>query len=336
MKSIRISMQTLADTLGVSKVTVHKALNNQPYVSEELRAKIIKTANEMGYVNTSKKNKILNNRLAFIEPKRFFLEDESFYSKIFYHLSNACHKDVLDITLYVIGSLDESNCILPNALNSTNFDGVFIAGEMTDDYIHCIESLGLPIILIDFYKPNLDYDCIIADNFFNGFTATNYLIDKGHTDIGFVGIPNQTTSISDRFFGYQKALSTHNLYYNPIWHLKNNNPVTGIYNLDTPLPEKLPTAFVCHCDRSAYFLIQRLNMENIKVPEDISIISFDNTDLAINSKPTLTTIDISTKTIAAKSYEQLQNRITNSFIQKQRIYIPCNIIERNSTKSLLL
>jgi LacI family transcriptional regulator len=77
-------------------------------------------------------------------------------------------------------------------------------------------------------------------------------------------------------------------------------------------------------------------MENIKVPEDISIISFDNTDLAENSNPTLTTIDISTKIIAEKSYAQLRYRIKNTTIPKQRIYIPCDIIERNSIKSLLL
>jgi LacI family transcriptional regulator len=336
MKNKRVSMQTIADYLNVSKVTIYKALNNQQYVSEELREKIIQTAEEMGYKKPANKSQVLNNRLAFVVPKRFFLESDSFYTTIFYYLNNACHKDGLALTLYVINSIDESNCIIPNVLSSNNCDGIFIAGEMTDNYIYSIGKLGLPILLIDFYKADLNYDCVIADNFFNGFTATNYLIEKGHTDIGFIGVPRQTASISDRYFGYQKALASHNLTFNPSWHLVNNNPITGIYSLDTPLPDTLPTAFVCHCDRSAYFLIQRLNMENIKVPDDISIISFDNTDLAENSNPALTSIDISTTIIAEKSYAQLRYRIKNTTIPKQRIYIPCDIIERNSIKSLLL
>lgn len=333
MKSNKVSMQTIADYLNISKVTVYKALNNQQYVSEELREKIIQTAKDLGYIKTTKKNHVLHNSLAFIVPKRFFLESDSFYTSIFYYLNNLTHNDGLVLTLYIINSTDESNCIIPNVLSLNKCDGIFIAGEMTDKYIHSIGELGLPMLLIDFYKPDLNYDCVIADNFFNGYTATNYLIEKGHTEIGFVGIPGQTTSISDRFFGYQKALSSHKLNYNPVWQLANNDSVTGVYSLDTPLPDTLPTAFVCHCDRSAYFLIQRLNMENIKVPEDISIISFDNTDLAENSVPRLTTIDISTKLIAENSYSQLRDRIENTAIPKQRIYIPCKIVERDSVRS---
>ncbi len=335
MSGKRISMQTIADHLNVSKVTVYKALNNQQYVSDELREKIIQKARELGYINPVAKNPSFNNRLAFVVPKRYFLESESFYTSIYYYLNNSCHNDGVTLTLYVINNNDEKNCILPNTLNSGTCDGIFIAGEMTDDYIHCISALDLPILLIDFYKPDLNYDCIIADNFFNGFNAANYLIERGHTDIGFVGNPSQTSSVSDRFYGYQKALASHNLIYNPGWHLTNNNPVTGVYTLDTLLPETLPTAFICHCDRAAYFLIQRLNMENKKVPEDISIISFDNTSLAENSVPPLTTIDINTKIIAKHSYEQLRCRIDDSAVPKQRIYIPCNLIERNSVNPRL-
>jgi LacI family transcriptional regulator len=330
MKNKRVSMQTIADYLNVSKVTVYKALNNQQYVSDELREQIIQVAKDLGYIKPTNKNPVLNNRLAFIVPKRYFLESDSFYTTIFYYLNNFCNNDKITLTLYVINGSDESSCTIPAALSSSNCDGIFLAGEITDKYVHDIGELGLPVTLIDFYKPHLNYDCIIADNFFNGFTATNYLIEKGHSNIGFVGTPSQTSSISDRFYGYRKALASHNLAYNPDWHLTNNDAISGVYTLDTPLPDTLPTAFVCHCDRAAYFLIQRLNMVNIKVPEEISVISFDNTNLAENSTPMLTTIDINTKIIAEKSYAQLRNRIENSSIPKQRIYIPCNIVERNS------
>jgi len=333
LKNNKVSMQTIANILNISKVTVHKALNNQQYVSDELREKIIQTAKDLGYTKPVSKSQTFNNSLAFIVPKRFFLESDSFYTSIFYYLNNACHRDDLVLNLYIVNSEDETNGTIPNVSSLMECDGIFIAGEMKDKYLHCVGELGLPILLIDFYKPALNYDCVIADNFFNGYTATNYLIEKGHKDIGFIGVPSQTSSISDRFFGYQKALATHNLTYNAAWQFANNNEMTGVYSLDTPLPDVLPTAFVCHCDRSAYFLTQRLNMENIKVPEDISIISFDNTDLAENSIPKLTTIDINTKIIAEKSYEQLRYRIENRNIPKQRIYIPCRVVERDSVRT---
>lgn len=194
---------------------------------------------------------------------------------------------------------------------------------------------GSRTLLTDFYETDAKHDCVIADNFLNGFSATNYLIEKGHTRIGFVGRYDQTLSIADRFFGYQKALASHGIAFNPQWHLSNNDPDTGIYSLNIPLPDDLPTAFVCHCDRAAYFLIQRLQMANLSVPEDISVISFDNTNLAENVQPPLTTVNISTKEIAKSSYARLRKRIANNALPTQRIYIPSNLIERDSVAEKL-
>lgn len=326
----KVSMQTIADQLKISKVTVYKALNNQPYVSEELRERILQTAAELGYTVKDKQENPLHNNLAFIVPKRFFLESDSFYTTIFYHLNNLCHKDGLTLTLYVIKREDELGCQVPYTLSRDNCDGIFIAGEMTADYIRAVDGLGLPTLLTDFYETDARHDCVIADNFLNGFSAANYLIEKGHRDIGFVGRVGQTLSIADRFYGYRKALSAHALEYDPRWHLSNNDPDTGVYSLDIPLPETLPTAFVCHCDRAAYFLIQRLQMAGLSVPGDISVISFDNTTLAENARPALTTVDISTKEIARSAYVHLRKRIADNTLPAQRIYIQSNIIERDS------
>lgn len=326
----KVSMQTIADQLKISKVTVYKALNNQPYVSEELREKILQAAAELGYTVKDKQESTLHNNLAFIVPKRFFLESDNFYTTIFYHLNNLCHKDGLTLTLYVIKREDELGCLVPYTLSRDNCDGIFIAGEMTADYIRAVDGLGLPTLLTDFYETDARHDCVIADNFLNGFSAANYLIEKGHRDIGFVGRAGQTLSIADRFYGYRKALAAHALEYDPRWHLSNNDPDTGVYSLDIPLPETLPTAFVCHCDRAAYFLIQRLQMAGLSVPGDISVISFDNTTLAENARPALTTVDISTKEIARGAYAQLRKRIADNTLPAQRIYIQSNIIERDS------
>lgn len=326
----KVSMQTIADYLKISKVTVYKALNNQPYVSEELRERILQTAAELGYAGKEKQENPLHKNLAFIVPKRFFLESDNFYTTIFYHLNNLCHKDGLTLTLYVIKREDELGCQVPYTLSRDNCDGIFITGEMTADYIRAVDGLGLPTLLTDFYETDARHDCVIADNFLNGFSAANYLIEKGHRDIGFVGRVGQTLSIADRFYGYRKALSAHALEYDPRWHLSNNDPDTGVYSLDIPLPETLPTAFVCHCDRAAYFLIQRLQMAGLSVPGDISVISFDNTTLAENARPALTTVDISTKEIARSAYAQLRKRIADNTLPAQRIYIQSNIIERDS------
>lgn len=97
---------------------------------------------------------------------------------------------------------------------------------------------------------------------------------------------------------------------------------------------KVPDAFVCHCDMAAYFLIQRLTMRGIKVPEDVSIISFDNTLLSESCTPALTSVNISTREIAEKSFQLLVERINNPHMSTQRIYTASTIIERDSVRNI--
>lgn len=327
-------MQMIADRLGVSKVAVYKALNNQPYVSKDLKVKIVQVADELGYRKT-KIGKSELSRLAFIVPARFFLEDEHFYRNIFYYINNLAHENNIQLALFIVNLNDEAGMNLPDQLTGCAFDGLFIAGEMKDCYLEEIAKLKIPTLFIDFYKPNMHFDCVISDNFMNGFIATNYLIERGHKRIGFLGDFTQTSSISDRYFGYQKALVTHNLELRPDWHIINNNAETGVYSLGINLPNPLPDAFVCHCDMAAYFLIQRLNMGGIKVPENISLISFDNTKLSASCNPTLTSVNISTREIAEKSFQRLVERIAYPHHSSKTIYTASTIIERDSVRSII-
>ena len=334
MKSKRVSMQTIADKLSISKVTVFKALNNQPGVSLELKDKIIKVCNELGYDKWSNNTLKRNYKLAFIVPKRFFLENENFYSSIYYYLNKECVTENFQLSLFIIDSHSEINCIIPPPILSGEFNGIFVAGEMNISFLNTLVAKKTPVVFIDFYISGFNSDCIIVDNYYVGYVAANYLIDKGHEKIGFLGNPKQTTSISDRFFGYRKALMANDFEYNESWNIVNNDPVTGFYHLDYELPSVLPTAYICHCDMAAYFLMQKLTTAKIKVPDDISIISFDNTQLSQDCNPPLTTIDISTKEFAKKALEQMETRLKEPTVLCHREYIHTSLIERSSVKKL--
>lgn len=334
MRSKRVSMQTIADELNVSKVTVYKAINNHPGVGPELKDRIIQKGRELGYIKDSNTITTDVKKLVYIVPKRYFLENENFYSSIYYYLNNICLNESIELSLFIIDRASEEKAIMPSPMINNGYDGIFIAGEFNNSYLSAINQLPYPKISIDFYKPHFDFDCIITDNFFIGYYATNYLLEKGHTRIGFLGNNKQTSSISDRFFGYLKALDAYNLPYNDKWHLVNNDPVTGYYELDIELPKELPTAYICHCDMAAYFLIQKLNSAGIGVPDDISIVSFDNTKLSEECKPPLTTVEISTKDFASKAFKQMLSRVKDTALPYQRIYTHTQLIERKSVKAL--
>jgi len=335
MKSKKITLQTIADALGISKVTVFKALNNHPGVSKQLKERIFQTASELGYSRETNKISFDLNKLAFIVPKRFFIANETFYTTIYHHLNELCiHANVI-LTLFVIENDQESTALLPLISTKDQYNGIFIAGEISDLYLSILLDLKLPTVLIDFYKPYLDLDCVITDNFYIGYYVTNYLLEAGHREIGFLGNPIYPSSITDRYFGYRKALASHNIEFNNNLSTINHDPVTGLYHLDCILPEHLPTAYVCHCDMAAYFLVQKLNSKNIRVPEDISIISFDNTDISVSTNPQLTSMDINKKEFATKAYEQMLSRIKDPTATPQRIYIQTNLVERSSIINIL-
>ena len=329
----KATMQQIADELGISKVSVSKALNNQNGISESLRSKIIDKADELGYIKT-KDTGIEFKKFLFVIPKRYFLSTDNYYTIIYYHLNRNIQKAKMEIVNYVINNEEEESLTLPDSLNTKDFDGIFVGGEFTKGYLDVLADVKLPIVTIDFCSPEFDFDCTVVDNFYLGYQAAKYLIKNGHKTIGFVGDINQTNSIADRYYGYVKAIEKFNLPLNKDWVFSNNDSLMGTYFLSFSLPEIIPSAFVCHCDMAAYYLMQKLEGIGLSVPDDVSIISFDNTELTEKTNPKLTTIDINKKEFADKAFGQMISRLKNNDLLPQRSYIHTKMVIRDSVKKV--
>lgn len=327
-------MQDIADALGLTKVSVSKAINGQEGIGPETRERILKKATELGY--ESKKTAASSNvgrRFAVIVPKRFFLETDSFYTEIFYYLNKFCLKEGMQIFSIVLNVNEEKNLIFPEILQTSSFDGVFLLGELHADYLAMLAAHPLRIVAVDFYSNLLETDFVLTDNFFLGFRATQYLIQHGHKRIGFVGDYFQTNSIMDRFFGYRKALLCAQISPREEWHLINNDE-NNLYCMEIALPKELPTAFVCHCDMSAYYLMDTLRRNGLQVPENVSIVSFDNTKLSQNTSPLLTSYDINRKNIAETAFQCMMNRCLNASRGTNRHFVGNDLVIRDSVRSL--
>lgn len=320
-KKTGISMQDIAEALNISKVTVSKALRGQKGVSEAVRLQVQKKAREMGYQASEQK---VVGQFAFLVSKRFFLETDSFYTKMYYELSKMLQQREATVTLIVVRSMEEKEKQLPLQLTGGTYQGLFIAGEMSTEYVKVIRDLGIPTVLLDFDIPELSLPAVLTENFYWGRRVTEYLIQHGHTDIGFVGCPGDTDSITDRYFGYRKALMEHGLHYHREWTVSNHKNETGIYTSAVELPELLPTAFVCHCDMAAYYLTMTFQARGI---QDISLISFDNTELASSMEPSLTSVSIDLRNFAQLALECLGTTGGRHFVQTE-------LVERDSVKML--
>lgn len=324
----RVTMQDIADRLGVTKVTVSKAINNQPGVSSALRESILRAAREMSYAKSAPAE--TRYRLAFVCPKRFFLEDDTFYTTIYYYINKRCSERGHSLSCFVINSADEISLRLPEPMCTSYFDGLLIAGEFRRDYLELLRALPGTQVAVDFYLPELPIDCVVTDNFFLGQLVTEYLVRHGHRQIGFVGDIMATSSIGDRYFGYVKVLTQNGLPVREQWRIVNNDALTGQYTQSCRLPEALPTAFVCHCDKAAFTLARQLETMGVSVPGEVSIISFDNTNLCELMRPHLTSVHFDRREIAKRSIQALFTRIESPDAPVGIQYLQGTLIERDS------
>lgn len=333
IKSGKTTMQDIADKLNISKVSVSKALNNQKGVSEELRMQIIALAAKMGYQSQYPKTQE-RLRFAFTVSKYFFLDTDAFYSEMFYYFNKYCVSNGHSVVLMIVNAADQRQGRLPPQFSQDKFDGIAVAGEMPGHFLKKLAELNLPMVLMDFESDAVSCNMLLTDNYYWGYNATNYLIKKGHSKIGFVGPVGFTESITDRYFGYRRALMLSGLKHDKNWILVNNDTTSGLYQTHITLPAEMPTAFVCHCDMAAHYLLRTLETAGLSCPEDISLVSFDNTKLAQITTPPLTTVNINVGLFARHAMELLCQSYQNSSLEGMRVYMPSNLVENQSVKAL--
>lgn len=333
-----VRMKDIAEALNISTVTVSKALSDKEGVSIELREKIKETAKELGYrYNTlakgMKEGKSYN--IGVLIAERYTINDgDAFYLKIYQNivkvLSNGDYYGIMEL---ITAEAENSN-IMPNVILDNKVDGIIVLGQMKSKYLKAIKNTEVPLVFLDFYEEMMDVDSIISDSFYGEYTITSHLINKGHRDIGFIGNIYATTSILDRYLGYQKALLINKIPLRDQWVI-SDRAEDGKY-IDLELPKDMPTAFVCNCDSVAYIFINKLKKLGYKVPEDVSIVGYDNDIFATLSTPKLTTIEVDTQTMAETAIGSLMRIIQGEQRSLGRKVIGGNLIIRESVREVLI
>lgn len=271
-----VTMREIGRMLGVSAVTVSKALAGKNGVSESVRQRIIKTAAELGYVNPNdvrgQEARALD--VGILVPDQFFSADSfyaMFYKQLVHSLTDAGHFGVLEL----LSAEMETSLTLPNLLRSGRVDALIILGQPSRSYVRMVTSQPVPVVFLDFYDEYAGADAVVADNAYGCARLTTHLIHNGHTDIGFVGTCKATSSIMDRYLGYYRAMLMHDLPIREEWIITDRDDKGRVLDR-LVLPEQLPTALVCNCDLTARMAIETLNEAGYRVPEDISVVGFDD------------------------------------------------------------
>lgn len=335
MKS-NVTMRDIADKLGVSSVTVSKALNDKEGVGEELKLQIKALAQEMGYRYNAMAKSMkegLSYNVGVIIPERFAgTEQSSFYLNVYKCITKILEKQGYYGIIHILSHSDEKLLKLPRIYNENKVDGFIILGQVNKQYIEKIQQVEIPKVFLDFYDEHAEIDSVTTDNFYAAYELTNYLFRNGHEEIAYVGNLYSTSSIQDRYLGYYKSLLEHGRLLKQE-HIINDRDEDGAY-IDIELPETLPTAFVCNCDQVAHNLVQKLKEVGYKIPHDCSVVGFDNDIYATITDPALTTVEVDIEQMAINAVNLVLEKINDQSTTFGRILVKGKIIYRNSVNKI--
>ena len=330
MRKTPVKMSDIAAKLGISVVTVHKALNDKDGVSSSLKKQIKKTAEEMGYKKATVIQSGIHNKIGVIISERV-LNVNSFYWQIYQNLQVKLVENGYFGILEICKSDDEKNLTVPRILIEQKVDIIIIIGQLSKSYLEMLTQETADIIFVDFYDLDFNVDTIVVDNFHCSYQITKYLIDHGHRDIVFIGNIFATSSIMDRAMGYYKCMLENKCPTRSEWYISDRD---NDGNLKIELPQNLPTAFVCNSDKIATLLNEKLTEHGYQVPQDVSVVGFDNYHSGNFDRDTFTTIDIGRAKIADAVIELLKRKYILKTTVNERILLKGTLIEKKSVRSI--
>ena len=306
-----VKLGDIAKALDVSIVTVSNALQGKKGVSQALREKIQETAQAMGYQSRPREKKEKSSYIIGVAvAEKYVKEFPSFYMDIYQRIAAEVqkrgHLTVLEVVTYEKETLEEPF----EPFMEQKIAGLILIGELKKAYIQAIrKAYQVPVVCVDYYDIYEDIDYIITDGFGGMTKMTQLLLEQGYRDLMFVGTPSATKNITDRYLGYCKALQEAGIQDAQIRILPDRDFKNGDYRIKLELPEKLPQAFVCNCDKTAGILIEKLRERGIRVPEDVSVAGFDDYEAQLSGDIKLTTYENDERVLVQISVNTLLKRI---------------------------
>lgn len=327
-----VTIKDIAKIAGVSHTSVSRALNNHPKLKKETKERIIKIAEDMGYVANMNAKSLYTRKSYTIGL---------FFSKIESHTSMGVLSDVLKGVQseipkeYVLSVQEVENFDLNENFIKQRFDGIFIMSqtEEDDDFINSVKNSGVPIVVANRFFEDNDIVNIISRDYEGVKQAIEYAISIGHTNIGVIEGPKNLKSTHDRRRGLMDILQLHGISLSP------TNIVSGDYSIksgcdamDLLLKSSLdyPSLVFSFNDDMAFGAISTCYKYNIEVPDRISFIGFDDMAFSEYFVPPLTTINRPVKLLASTGAKELMNLINGVPRLNKRIYIDTNFVIRES------
>ncbi len=335
-----VTIRDIAAATGVSPTTVSNVIHGKSgRVSAETIQSINDAIKQLGYVpNMSARSLVSNSSKVIgfvnhviVNENANFMEDP-FHSATIGAIETTLRENGYYLMLRTVNTAEE----LVTFLQRWNMDGLFFTGIFKDKFFESMVGLNIPVVLIDSYIHAPQFCNVGLEDFTGSYNATRYLISKGHRRIGFAS-PNIKDGgvLQERFLGYKAALSEAAIPFDQSIIFQQEMDIDScrlVSNEIVKHPDM--TGLVVTADVMAAGIMTGLKANGIRVPEDVSVIGFDDISLAQLVTPPLTTIHQDMNLKGRLAVDFMLQLLAGKTLQDTEVTLSTRLVERESVRAL--
>lgn len=326
-----VNIKEVAKISETSIATVSRVINNSGYVKQETRDRIQEVINRLEYkpLERSNGNKA-SNTIGLIVPNI----ENPFYGKIASHMSSMANSFNYNIMLLNIKGIEDNKDQYLNELISNRVDGlVYASSYKSIEIAQIAQKNNIPVVILDREIINAKITSVSVNNNYGAYIATEHLINLGHKHIAYIGAENNVEISVKRKEGYLSALETYNLPFNEDYIRYGDFTMQKGFECMQSLfaQNKEITAVLAVNDLMAIGAINFFHKNGIRVPEDVSIVGFDNISLSENISPSLTTVEYPIERMSEVVIDKILKQIKSKENNEEMITLFPKMVVREST-----
>lgn len=335
-----VTIRDIAQATGVSATTVSNVIHGRAgRVSAETIQNINNAIKQLGYVPNmsarslvSSSSKVIGfvNHVITREDTNFM--DDPFHSAVIGAIESALRENGYYLMLRTVETSEE----LATFIQNWNMDGLFFTGIFKDKFFDSISGLHVPVVLIDSYLRVPEFCNVGLEDFTGSYNATRHLIEKGHRRIGFAS-PNIKDGgvLQERFLGYKAALAEASIPFDKKLVFQHEMDIASCKTASDEIVKHPDiTGLVVSADIMAAGIMTGLKSHGVRIPEDISIVGFDDIAVAKLVSPALTTIRQDMNLKGRLAVDFMLQLLSGKPLETTEITLPTRLIERDSVRAL--
>lgn len=337
-----VKAKDIAEKLGVSTTTVSLVLNNKPGVGDKTRERVQKEIEAMGFeTNIKIKQSASLKNIRFILFKRHGLVvgDTPFFSKLIESIEGEARVNGFNVVISYLNKETNTREYVKQLDEDENTVGILLlATEMESKDIETFKEFKCPLLALDNCFDDSWIDCVQIDNIQGVSKAVNFLVNCGHNEIGYLHSSAYIHNFEQRYLGFKTALLNNNLTFKPEKVLSLEPTIEGSYRDMKQYLDKNnqpPKALFADNDILAMGASRALKESGYKLPDEVSVVGFDDMPYCVMMRPQLTTVQVNNAGLGVVAVRRLADNISGKTSESVKILIRTNLIIRKSVKEII-